>query len=556
MMTTAFPPPADAWPADHEAGPGTGVRFPNGAVLRVVGGRTGPGQEHCDPNDTANPLLDTSNRALKLSANFTVGELTTSGPRRFPVARIDPKLVTCLQALRDHVGKAVVVNSGYRSWTYNRELYEGRGEKPKASRHCSGQGADIRISGLSGMEIAKAAIDACGTGIGVGIGANYAHVDVRGAWATWTYFSGARNRRALDEIQAYARAAGLPGRTTGRSSAIDIRRATAANRRYAARLGWAGVLDRIGTVIGVDPSGPGDVDLARAVARWQRSKALRVDGIIGPRTWARLRAATGSGTPAEPPTTGSSTVPRGRLRPVRRGFAGYAGPQLRDTIADLTRRGLVSVSARDVDTLQRVADVESSGLTSGVNTWDSAVVSAGFKQWTLFTGTLQDLIRRAPEAFARHGIRVEPSRTYQLKWGPQPAIVGVGDPKELRSRTWAGRFLAASLEPDAVVAAVGKGVEDIRRAERKARTVADEAGTPWSRLFEAPRGRALLVQLTNNRPGYVKRVVPSVLRRIRGRSVDEPTFRRIFIEEIVGEYQRREQGGREKALRWTRKVNR
>src|SRR5207247_2574606 len=82
------------------------VTFPSGATLQVVPGQTGRGQEHYDPWATGNPLLDTSkaSRATLLSANFTVGELTRSSGRYFDQARIDPKLVRCLQSLRDYVG--------------------------------------------------------------------------------------------------------------------------------------------------------------------------------------------------------------------------------------------------------------------------------------------------------------------------------------------------------------------------------------------------------------------------------------------------------------------
>jgi hypothetical protein len=60
---------------------------------------------------------------------------------------------------------------------------------------------------MSGMEIAKAAIDALGPNIGVGIADTYAHVDVRGRWARWTYFGDRmeKHRLAIAEIEAYRR---------------------------------------------------------------------------------------------------------------------------------------------------------------------------------------------------------------------------------------------------------------------------------------------------------------------------------------------------------------
>jgi hypothetical protein len=103
------------------------------------------------------------------------------------IARIDPTLVECLQRLRDHVGKGVKINSGFRSWKRNRDIYEKRGKTPTLSQHCAGRGADIHIAGMNGLEIGKAAIDAFGPNIGVGLANTYAHIDVRGFAAAWNY---------------------------------------------------------------------------------------------------------------------------------------------------------------------------------------------------------------------------------------------------------------------------------------------------------------------------------------------------------------------------------
>jgi D-alanyl-D-alanine carboxypeptidase/Peptidase M15 len=216
-------------PTALEEETGQTVAFPSGATLRVVSGPTGVGEEHYDPAATGNPLLDTSEpvRSTLLSANFTVGELARSGGRRFDKARIDPELVRCLQRLRDHVGKPMRITSSYRPYAYNDKLYkETYKRKPTRSRHSSGQAADIQIAGMRGMEIAKAAIDVLGPDIGVGIADTYAHVDVRGRWARWTYFGDGteRHRLAIAEIDAYRRRrqqAGAP--SSGERSSVDER---------------------------------------------------------------------------------------------------------------------------------------------------------------------------------------------------------------------------------------------------------------------------------------------------------------------------------------------
>ena len=181
------------------------VTFPSGESLRIVSAPSRRGQEHYDPNNSGNPLLDTGgeNRGKKLSANFTAGELARSGEMVFNIARIDPALVAALQAIREHVGKPVTVTSGYRSFAYNTEIYRRRGQRPTLSQHISGRGADIKIEGMSGVQIAKAAIDAAGCAVAVGLGATFAHIDVRGRFAVWNY--GGVTQAQIDEVTRYHR---------------------------------------------------------------------------------------------------------------------------------------------------------------------------------------------------------------------------------------------------------------------------------------------------------------------------------------------------------------
>jgi uncharacterized protein YcbK (DUF882 family) len=193
----------------------TEVVFPSGESLRVVTGfPEGEQEDYWDPSGSGNPLLDTgpAQRQKKLSASFTVGELTTSGGVSADVARIDPKLVECLQQLRDYVRKAVTITSGYRSWKRNKQVYAGRKnpdgtpKTPTLSQHCGGRAADIKISGMNGLEISKAVVEACGPNIGVGLGNTFAHVDVRGFAAAWNY--GGVKDSWVSEIKRYQKEKG------------------------------------------------------------------------------------------------------------------------------------------------------------------------------------------------------------------------------------------------------------------------------------------------------------------------------------------------------------
>ena len=200
---------------ETEAPSVTEVVFPSGESLRVVtGSPEGKDEDYWDPTGSGNPLFDTGPacKDKTLTANFTVRELTTSGGVSADIARIDPKLVECLQRLREHVGKGITITSGYRSWKRNKEVYAGRTnpdatpKKPTLSQHCAGRAADVKIQGMNGLEIGKAAIDACGPNIGVGLGNTFAHIDVRGFAAAWNY--GGVKDSWVDEIMQYQKKRG------------------------------------------------------------------------------------------------------------------------------------------------------------------------------------------------------------------------------------------------------------------------------------------------------------------------------------------------------------
>lgn len=191
--------------------------FPSGITLPLREGRWPRGSEHWDPHDTGLPLYEISPQLHRerLSANFTVKELASSGGQTAQLARISPALVRLLQSVRDEVGRPVHVTSGYRSWARNEAIYRKRGEKPTLSRHCSGQAADVRVTGLSGIQLGQVAIDAGGPGlaVGMGIGRDYIHLDVRGQWVLWTYLgavAGAAAKAAINEYRAGATGGSVP----------------------------------------------------------------------------------------------------------------------------------------------------------------------------------------------------------------------------------------------------------------------------------------------------------------------------------------------------------
>lgn len=91
---------------------------------------------------------------------------------------IDMELIEKLQIIRERVGKAVHINSGYRTEVYNAKI--GGAAK---SQHKLGKAADIRVTGLTPSVLAQYAKE---TGFrGVGIYTWGVHVDTRARTSYW-----------------------------------------------------------------------------------------------------------------------------------------------------------------------------------------------------------------------------------------------------------------------------------------------------------------------------------------------------------------------------------
>jgi hypothetical protein len=173
---------------------------------------------------------------------------------------------------------------------------------------------------MSGMEIAKAAIDAYGPNIGVGIAGTWAHLDVRGKWAKWTYFGKDTDREqlAITEIDSYRRQRlGRPAPAPSAPPAGVASRETSARILDALGRGLWDSAVRIAIAAGVT-----DVNRLTNMLFYLRNPHLRGKQ-IGPeqhdlgRQWTEIRdrwvrpalistPAPGSRPPVAPQATGSA----------------------------------------------------------------------------------------------------------------------------------------------------------------------------------------------------------------------------------------------------------
>lgn len=85
----------------------------------------------------------------KLSANFKLNEFECKC-HKCTTTMLDNELVVILQRIRDHFGASVNINSGYRCEEHNKRV-GGR----TSSHHKKGMAADIRVKGVSALEVAK-----------------------------------------------------------------------------------------------------------------------------------------------------------------------------------------------------------------------------------------------------------------------------------------------------------------------------------------------------------------------------------------------------------------
>ena len=103
---------------------------------------------------------------MNLSANFNLKEMTKSDtatrlgldntPGEVEIENLRLLCEKVLQPVRDHFGKSVTVNSGFRSPESNAAV-----NGSKTSDHCKGQAADIEIPGVPNAELAQWIMDNC-----------------------------------------------------------------------------------------------------------------------------------------------------------------------------------------------------------------------------------------------------------------------------------------------------------------------------------------------------------------------------------------------------------
>lgn len=113
-----------------------------------------------------------------ISTNFKIKEFVCKDGS--DVVFISMELVDILQKIRNHFGKPVNINSGYRTPAYNKKVGGAT-----YSQHLYGTAADIYIKGVTPKEVSDYAETLLGDKGGIGIYSNFTHIDVRDVKSRW-----------------------------------------------------------------------------------------------------------------------------------------------------------------------------------------------------------------------------------------------------------------------------------------------------------------------------------------------------------------------------------
>lgn len=230
------------------------------------------GQEAGTP-DTIEALLGTASYLVSWDGNkyFTLdGEKTNFKVKEFAckdgtdIVKVNRTLLQILQQIREHFGKPVIINSGYRTIAYNSKVGGA-----KSSYHLDGQAADIRITGIAPVKVA-AYSESLGVS-GIGLYASFTHVDTRNVKYYWVNASG-------DSVTTFG--AGNPYQQPAAGTILRSGSKGDGVKWLQTELS----LDGYGLVV----DGIYGAKTAQAVKGYQSKKGLKVDGLAGPVTIGRL----------------------------------------------------------------------------------------------------------------------------------------------------------------------------------------------------------------------------------------------------------------------------
>lgn len=201
----------------------------------------------------------------RLSENFRLDEFKCKCGKCDPIL-VDDQLIIYLQKIRDHFGKRVNVNSGYRCAKHNADPKVGGSP---SSHHVKGMAADIRVEGVTPEEVARYA-----ESIGIqriGLYDNFVHIGSDSKKRFWLGHRG----EAVGTFEKTVTLK-LPVLKKGsRGDSVMALQTLLEGYGYTDRGGW----------------GTFDNATEMALKEYQRDCEIAVDGSCGKVTWSSLLGA-------------------------------------------------------------------------------------------------------------------------------------------------------------------------------------------------------------------------------------------------------------------------
>ena len=205
--------------------------------------------------------------SVQLSKNFRVREFACKCKRCTDLL-VDDALVDWLQKIRDHFGRPVNINSGYRCERHNAAVGGS-----KTSHHMRGMAADIRVAGVLPVDVARYAESVGVQRIGLYEGSvegDFVHIGSEPRKRFWIGHAGAnvstflQKQNELFEVEIPVLHRGCKGNCVKALQAHLL--------GYGYSIGKKGIDGSFGA------------DTEKAVKRYQVDNDLTEDGRVGPIT--------------------------------------------------------------------------------------------------------------------------------------------------------------------------------------------------------------------------------------------------------------------------------
>ena len=228
-----------------------------------------------------------------LSKNFKSHEFACKGKGCCGTVKIDTELVDFLQKIRDHFGKPIIINSGYRCEKHNKAVGGAA-----SSLHTKGMAADIVVEGVKPAEVAKYAetIGVLGLGLYEGSDGNFVHIDTRKAKSFWyghkqlyrSTFGGENPVKTWQKAaiaDGFKFASGADG-IWGKECEAVAKKAVCKKQLVGYK--YENLTKIIQKAVGVTVDGKFGSNTRYFVRAYQSKYGLVADGIVGLNTWKKI----------------------------------------------------------------------------------------------------------------------------------------------------------------------------------------------------------------------------------------------------------------------------